>query len=105
MPSQTTQVAVIGAGPYGLAAAAHLRASGMETVVFGQPMEFWEKQMPKGMFLRSAWYASDISEPSGRFSLDSFKEREKQAFSAPGSPGVIRQLWQMVSAANRPRSR
>lgn len=83
MPSQTTQVAIIGAGPYGLAAAAHLRASGMETVVFGQPMEFWEKQMPKGMFLRSAWYASDISEPSGGFSLDSFKEREKQQFSAP----------------------
>ena len=83
MSSPTTEVAVIGAGPYGLAAAAHLRAAGKETVVFGQPMEFWEKQMPTGMLLRSAWYACDISDPHGRFSLGDFKEREKQEFSAP----------------------
>jgi len=83
MSFPTTEVAVIGAGPYGLAAASHLRASGKETVVFGQPMEFWEQQMPAGMFLRSAWYASDISDPSGQFSLSDFKTREKVEFSAP----------------------
>jgi lysine/ornithine N-monooxygenase len=83
MPSQTKDVAVIGAGPYGLAAAAHLRASGQEIAVLGKPMEFWEEQMPKGMFLRSAWYASDISDPTRNFSLGDFKEREKQEFSAP----------------------
>jgi len=78
-----TEVAVIGAGPYGLAAGAHLRASGKETIVFGQPMEFWERQMPVGMFLRSAWYACDISDPSGHFSLNDFKNSEKEEFSAP----------------------
>lgn len=83
MSFPTTEVAVIGAGPYGLAAASHLRASGKETVVFGQPMEFWEQQMPAGMFLRSAWYASDISDPSGQFSLSDFKTREKVEFTAP----------------------
>jgi thioredoxin reductase len=83
MSSRTADVAVIGAGPYGLAAAAHLRASGVDAAVFGQPMEFWEHQMPTGMFLRSAWYASDISDPSGHFSLNDFKSRERQEFSAP----------------------
>ncbi len=83
MSFPTTEVAVIGAGPYGLAAGAHLRASGKETIVFGQPMEFWERQMPAGMFLRSAWYACDISDPSGHFSLNDFKSSEKEEFSAP----------------------
>ena len=46
-------------------------------------MEFWEQQMPAGMFLRSAWYACDISDPSANFSLSDFQTREKQEFSAP----------------------
>jgi thioredoxin reductase len=83
MPSSTKQVVVLGSGPYGLSATAHLRASGIETTVFGQPMEFWERQMPAGMFLRSAWYASDISDPSAQFSLNEFKAREKLEFSPP----------------------
>ena len=34
-------VAIIGAGPYGLAAAAHLRAAnGLRIVGFGEPMSF-----------------------------------------------------------------
>jgi len=49
------QVAIIGAGPYGLATAACLCAAKTETCVFGEPMEFWENQMPEGMLLRSSW--------------------------------------------------
>jgi cation diffusion facilitator CzcD-associated flavoprotein CzcO len=48
----TTQVAIIGAGPYGLATAAHLRAAKIETCVFGEPMAFWENQMPKGFLTK-----------------------------------------------------
>ena len=44
-------VAIIGAGPYGLSAAAHLRGAGVETLVFGQPMSFWHRHMPVGMLL------------------------------------------------------
>ena len=83
MSLPTIEVVVIGAGPYGLAAASHLRASGKAIIAFGQPMEFWEKQMPAGMFLRSAWYASDISDPSRHFGLSDFKTREKVEFPAP----------------------
>jgi cation diffusion facilitator CzcD-associated flavoprotein CzcO len=67
-------VVVIGAGPYGLAAAAHLREAGLDTHVFGRPMEFWREQMPTGMFLRSAWEASSIGDPSGRLTLDVYRD-------------------------------
>jgi cation diffusion facilitator CzcD-associated flavoprotein CzcO len=61
--SLDTHVAVIGAGPYGLSSAAYLRAAGIETRVFGEPMAFWENQMPAGMCLRSNWVASHIADP------------------------------------------
>ena len=67
------QVAIIGAGPYGLAAAAHLRAKNVETRVFGEPMEFWMRHMPRGMFLRSAPSASSLGDPEGRLGLNRFR--------------------------------
>jgi FAD-dependent urate hydroxylase len=66
------EVAVIGAGPYGLSVAAHLRHAGLTTKVFGEPMSFWRQHMPKGMRLRSPWRATHLSDPAGRFSLDAF---------------------------------
>lgn len=65
-------VTVIGAGPYGLSSAAYLRAAGIETRAFGEPMSFWESQMPAGMFLRSHWNASHIADPGQRLTLDSY---------------------------------
>jgi hypothetical protein len=64
------EVAVIGAGPYGLAAAAHLKAAKIDTRVFGRPMSFWREHMPSGMRLRSPWIASHIADPERQFSLD-----------------------------------
>src|SRR5271170_5952699 len=66
------EAAVIGAGPYGLAAAAHLRARGVATRVFGEPLSFWRRHMPLGMKLRSPWSASSIADPAGALSLDAF---------------------------------
>jgi len=66
-------VAIIGAGPYGLSAAAHLREAGIETRIFGQPMEFWANKMPAGMLLRSPRPASTISDPCSRFTLESYE--------------------------------
>lgn len=79
----TCRVAIIGAGPYGLAAAAHLRAANVETHVFGQPMCFWEQQMPAGMFLRSPVSASHISDPGDDFTLDRYSETEQTPLSKP----------------------
>lgn len=68
----TSPVVIIGAGPYGLAAAAHLRAAGVETRVFGEAMAFWERQMPAGMLLRSYWDASHIADPDRDLTLDAY---------------------------------
>jgi cation diffusion facilitator CzcD-associated flavoprotein CzcO len=73
MSTSSCHVAVIGAGPYGLSAAAHLRAAGVEVCVFGEPMEFWRNCMPSGMLLRSAWSASHISDPHAQFTLDHYQ--------------------------------
>lgn len=66
-------VVVIGAGPYGLSAAAHLESvGGLSVRTFGPPMSFWACHMPRGMLLRSPWAGSHIAGPNGRFSLDEF---------------------------------
>lgn len=56
-------VAVIGAGPYGLSTAAHLRARGIPVRVFGDPMVSWRANMPAGMLLKSTPVASNIDAP------------------------------------------
>ncbi|WP_055696872.1 MULTISPECIES: FAD-dependent oxidoreductase [Streptomyces] len=56
-------VAVIGAGPYGLSTAAHLRARGIPVRVFGEPMVSWRAHMPQGMLLKSTPAASNIDAP------------------------------------------
>ena len=63
-------VAVIGAGPHGLAAVAHLRSAGIPTIAFGKTLEFWRETMPAGMLLRSPRRASSISSPGDGLSLD-----------------------------------
>lgn len=58
-------VAIFGAGPYGLSAAAHLSTlAGLEVRIFGEPMSFWQTQMPRGMYLRSNWPATHIAAPA-----------------------------------------
>ncbi|MDC2950284.1 FAD-dependent oxidoreductase [Streptomyces heilongjiangensis] len=56
-------VAVIGAGPFGLSTAAHLRAHGIAVRVFGEPMVSWRDSMPAGMLLKSTPAASSIDAP------------------------------------------
>ncbi|MCC2280378.1 NAD(P)-binding domain-containing protein [Streptomyces sp. ET3-23] len=56
-------VVVIGAGPYGLSVAAHLRAAGVDVRVFGEVMGSWRHAMATGMFLKSTPAATDLSAP------------------------------------------
>jgi thioredoxin reductase len=67
-----TQLLVIGAGPYGLAAAAAARSIGLEPLVVGEPMEFWRRNMPAGMLLRSSidWHL----DPQGQHTLAAYLE-------------------------------
>jgi FAD-dependent urate hydroxylase len=77
-------VAVVGAGPYGLSTAAHLGAAGgLDVRIFGPPMSFWERNMPAGMLLRSPWVASNLSHPARSFTLDHYRADTAQSFSSP----------------------
>jgi len=77
-------VAIVGAGPYGLAAAAHLRRlKGLSVSVFGEPMRFWRAAMPAGMLLRSAWSASNIAGPYASLTLDAYKVSSGNHLVAP----------------------
>jgi cation diffusion facilitator CzcD-associated flavoprotein CzcO len=49
-----TNLLIIGAGPFGLAMAAQAKHLGIDFIMAGIPMEFWRKNMPEGMYLRSA---------------------------------------------------
>jgi FAD-dependent urate hydroxylase len=77
-----TDVAVIGAGPYGLAAAAHLRQVGVDVRVLGDPMSFW-RGMPAGMLLRSNWTATCIADFRGPLSLDAYRAAVGAQFDKP----------------------
>jgi thioredoxin reductase len=78
-------VTIIGAGPYGLSAAAHLKAKGLGVRVFGEPMEFWANTMPEGMLLRSPRVASNLSDPDAAFTLDAYQAASGEEPSAPVS--------------------
>jgi hypothetical protein len=67
-----TDVAVVGAGPYGLALAADLHSRGVASHVFGTPMHSWRQHMPRGMFLKSEGFASSFGDPRGPFRLARF---------------------------------
>jgi cation diffusion facilitator CzcD-associated flavoprotein CzcO len=76
-------VVIIGAGPYGLSAAAHLRHAGVEPYVIGQSMSFWRQNMPSGMFLRSRVEASDIHAPERRLSIFGYQKAMRRRLPEP----------------------
>jgi hypothetical protein len=77
-------VAIIGAGPYGLSATAHLRTvKGLDVHTFGQPMSFWQHNMPVGMLLRSGWAATQIADPHQSLTLGDYRTASGNHFSTP----------------------
>lgn len=66
---------VIGAGPYGLSTAAHLRARSLKVRIFGSPMASWRENMPAGMLLKSPPAASVLSAPRDGFTLNDYRRR------------------------------
>ena len=62
---QLCEVAIIGAGPYGISLAAQLGTRGIDYRIFGKPMDTWSAHMPKNMTLKSEGFASSLSAPHG----------------------------------------
>jgi pyruvate/2-oxoglutarate dehydrogenase complex dihydrolipoamide dehydrogenase (E3) component len=69
VPTVKYQVVVVGAGPYGLSVAAHMMGKGLKVGVFGKPISLWREHMPKGMLLRSYWWAVNLSDPQRQFGI------------------------------------
>jgi pyruvate/2-oxoglutarate dehydrogenase complex dihydrolipoamide dehydrogenase (E3) component len=79
-------VAIIGAGPYGLSLAAHLRAAGVNYRHFGVPMRLWRGAMPQGMYLKSQGFASNLSDPKGTHTLEAFCQATSHPYKSYGLP-------------------
>jgi len=72
VPTSHYDTVVVGAGPYGLSTAAHLLEQGLKVACFGKPIQFWSEQMPQGMCLRSYWWATNLSDPYGKYGIDKY---------------------------------
>jgi cation diffusion facilitator CzcD-associated flavoprotein CzcO len=84
-----TDTIIIGAGPYGLSIAAHLRQSGVPFRIFGRPMDTWVSHMPKGMMLKSDGFASDLYDPQGVLSLKKFCAERGIPYADNGKPVLL----------------
>jgi len=82
-------VVVMGAGPYGLSTAAHLLGQGLKVAIFGKPMELWRNYMPKGMLLRSFWWATNLSDPGSQYGLERYLKEELNMDTFDPVPGDI----------------
>lgn len=79
-------VAVIGAGPYGLSIAAHLKARRVNFRIFGKPMDTWLTHMPKGMRLKSEGFASSLYDPDSTFTLETYCDLHGIPYGKIGRP-------------------
>ncbi len=84
--SQAVDVAIIGAGPYGLSIAAHLNAHRVNFRIFGYPMSVWATRMPRGMRLKSEGFASSLSDAASEFKLRDYCRERKIPYEDVGRP-------------------
>lgn len=94
-------IAIIGAGPYGLSLAAHLSATGQNALVFGPPMETWRDHMPEGMVLKSEGFASNLWHPDGIFTLKDYCAERRLPYRDSGLPIPLRTFVDYGSAFQR----
>ena len=80
------EIAVVGAGPYGLSIAAHLRKLGLSFRIFGPAMDTWISHMPKGMCLKSDGFASDLYDPDGALTLKKYCAEQGIPYADMGLP-------------------
>ena len=85
---------IVGAGPYGLSIAAHLRRQGIRFRIFGRLMDSWTAHMPKGMMLKSDGFASNIYDPESEFTLEQFCAERGIEYGDTGIPVRIETFTQ-----------
>lgn len=94
-------IAVLGAGPYGLSLAAHLRPTQRRIKVFGQPMSFWRNHMPRGMCLKSDGFASSLSAPGEGYPLQAWCQAQGVPYADMGLPVTLETFCDYAEAFQR----
>ncbi len=84
--SQPCDVAIIGAGPYGLSLAAHLAGANADIRIFGKTLDTWRHHMPKDMLLKSDGCASNLSAPESASTLKDYCAGRDIAYADHGKP-------------------
>jgi lysine/ornithine N-monooxygenase len=82
-------IAIVGAGPYGLSLAAHLRGCGRSVRIFGLPMRFWSHHMAAGTSLKSEGFASSLYDPDSEFTLEDYCREKNIPYAPVGLPVKI----------------
>jgi thioredoxin reductase len=77
---------IIGAGPYGLSVAAHLKARRVDFRIFGRAMDTWLNHMPEGMKLKSEGLASSLFDPKSELPLSEYCEKNGLPYADYGLP-------------------
>jgi thioredoxin reductase len=84
--AELSEIAVIGAGPYGLSVAAHLASRNVPHRIFGKPMETWATQMPRGMPLKSDGFATSLYDPARSFTFERYCREQNVPYARLGVP-------------------
>lgn len=84
--SISTDITIVGAGPYGLSIAAHLKQLGLQFRIVGSPMHTWRTHMPKGMHLKSAGLSATLFDPERKFSLKDYCRQNDIPYEDEGLP-------------------
>lgn len=92
MSGVPVDIVIVGAGPYGLSLAAHLRRSRRSVRIFGSPMRFWSHHMPQGTSLKSEGFASSLYDPHGAFTLKDYCAENRLPYADIGLPVRIEQF-------------
>lgn len=79
-------IAIVGAGPYGLSCAACFRTAGLDHAIFGPPMQTWREAMPAGMHLKSEGFASNLRDGKGALTLAAFCAARGLPYADAGLP-------------------
>lgn len=82
----SSDTVIVGAGPYGLTIAAHLRVAQIPFQIFGDALESWRTHMPAGMILKSEPFASNLWDPQRRFTLKRFAAEKNIPYIHSGRP-------------------